>query len=177
VKRNDKTDTHEISGGKHAFVITEKVYDLRMRSLPSDFKSADVVAGLLAVVHPKSLELRRLSGSRPEPMTAVFGFPAVHGDIVVSHAEVSSVGYILIRCDSGETGPDGGHSWYAINEKPVNKLLSPANSSDLTGASSHGSVADDSVLLGACEVPSYLAAAVTHGLPNWPAQSDIVAVW
>jgi hypothetical protein len=176
VKRNGKTDTHEISGGKHAFVIREKVYDLRMRSLPSDFKSADVVAGLLAVVHPKSLELRRLSGCRAESMTAVFGFPAVHGDIVVSHADVNGVRYVLIRCDSGETGPDGGHSWYAINEKLVNKLLSPANSSDLTGASSHGSVVDDSVLLGACVVPSHLAAAVTSGLPNWPERSDIVAV-
>jgi hypothetical protein len=176
VKRNGKTDTHEISGGKHAFVITEKVYDLRMRSLPSDFKSADVVAGLWAVVHPKSLELRRLSGSRPEPMTAVFGFPAVHGDIVVSHAEISSVGYILIRCDSGETGPDGGYSWYTVNEKLFNKLVSPVNSSDLTGASSHDSVADDSVFLRACVVPSNLAAAVSCGLPNWPERSDIVAV-
>jgi hypothetical protein len=135
-----------------------------------------VVAGLLVLVRAKSLELRHLSRGRAKHMTAVFGFPAINGDIVVSHAEVSGVGYILVRCDSGETGPDGGHSWYAINEKLFNKLVSPGNSSDLTGASSHGSVADDSVLLGACVVPSHLAAAVSCGLPNWPERSDIVAV-
>jgi hypothetical protein len=142
----------------------------------SDFKSLDVAAGLLVLVRPKSLELRHLSSGRVEPQTAVLGFPTVHGDIIVSHADVSGVGYILIRCDSGETGPGGGHSWYAINGKLFNKLASPVNSSDLIAASSHGSVADDSVLLDACVVPSYLAAAVTSGLPNWPERSDIVAV-
>jgi hypothetical protein len=176
VQRNGEADTHEFSEGKGILDIAEIVNDSRMIFVRSDFKSVAVVAGISAVVRPKSLELRLLSGGRAESMTAVFGFPAVHGDIIVSHADVSGVRYVLIRCDSGEFGSDGGYSWYAIHEKLLKKLASPANSCDLTTVSSHGSVADDSVLLGACEVPSHLAAAVSCGLPNWPERSDIVAV-